>query len=169
MSTYQTIREIGRGGFGVVEEVADKHGFRFARKTFAPGITIPASAHDKLRRRFRREVITQQELGDPELLPVLSHDLNCDHPWFIMPLADKTYQQKIQEDRARGSVEVEPIADILNGLQRLHDLGYVHRDLNPNNVLLRSEEHTSELQSLRHLVCRLLLEKKKMINLLDFG
>src|ERR1035441_6972681 len=29
------------------------------------------------------------------------------------------------------------------------------------NVSARSEEHTSELQSLRHLVCRLLLEKKK--------
>src|SRR5262245_62512185 len=28
---------------------------------------------------------------------------------------------------------------------------------------MRSEEHTSELQSLRHLVCRLLLEKKKKI------
>src|SRR5438045_8288466 len=28
-------------------------------------------------------------------------------------------------------------------------------------ALARSEEHTSELQSLRHLVCRLLLEKKK--------
>src|SRR5437899_4337980 len=28
-------------------------------------------------------------------------------------------------------------------------------------ALFRSEEHTSELQSLRHLVCRLLLEKKK--------
>src|SRR5437899_9237694 len=27
---------------------------------------------------------------------------------------------------------------------------------------LRSEEHTSELQSLRHLVCRLLFEKKKI-------
>src|SRR5258705_8821189 len=27
---------------------------------------------------------------------------------------------------------------------------------------IRSEEHTSELQSLRHLVCRLLLEKKKV-------
>src|SRR5205814_4253790 len=35
--------------------------------------------------------------------------------------------------------------------------------LNGNNnwVKNRSEEHTSELQSLRHLVCRLLLEKKK--------
>src|SRR5262245_63809146 len=31
-------------------------------------------------------------------------------------------------------------------------------------VALRSEEHTSELQSLRHLVCRLLLEKKKKNN-----
>src|SRR2546423_11932813 len=28
-------------------------------------------------------------------------------------------------------------------------------------VVLRSEEHTSELQSLAYLVCRLLLEKKK--------
>src|SRR5436853_3506025 len=30
---------------------------------------------------------------------------------------------------------------------------------------MRSEEHTSELQSLRHLVCRLLLEKKKSTNI----
>src|SRR5471030_3242661 len=34
--------------------------------------------------------------------------------------------------------------------------------------LVRSEEHTSELQSLRHLVCRLLLEKKKKQMLRDF-
>src|SRR5437899_8638702 len=33
----------------------------------------------------------------------------------------------------------------------------------PRYVAIRSEEHTSELQSLRHLVCRLLLEKKKKI------
>src|SRR5687767_15753562 len=30
-------------------------------------------------------------------------------------------------------------------------------------VLLRSEEHTSELQSLAYLVCRLLLEKKNIL------
>src|SRR5258707_2676115 len=29
------------------------------------------------------------------------------------------------------------------------------------NLVLRSEEHTSELQSRQYLVCRLLLEKKK--------
>src|SRR5205823_8578357 len=31
----------------------------------------------------------------------------------------------------------------------------------PSNLCWRSEEHTSELQSLAYLVCRLLLEKKK--------
>src|SRR3989442_7677305 len=31
----------------------------------------------------------------------------------------------------------------------------------------RSEEHTSELQSRPHLVCRLLLEKKKKVNIVD--
>src|SRR5258705_774463 len=41
-------------------------------------------------------------------------------------------------------------ADILGNIFEHHRLD-----------VLRSEEHTSELQSLRHLVCRLLLEKKK--------
>src|SRR2546422_6270982 len=38
------------------------------------------------------------------------------------------------------------------------NLGLVHLDHQP---VMRSEEHTSELQSRLHLVCRLLLEKKK--------
>src|SRR5205814_10194717 len=37
----------------------------------------------------------------------------------------------------------------------------------PDGAMVRSEEHTSELQSLRHLVCRLLLEKKKYIGFDD--
>src|SRR2546422_4593480 len=36
-----------------------------------------------------------------------------------------------------------------------------HADLHGAPNRLRSEEHTSELQSRLHLVCRLLLEKKK--------
>src|SRR5260370_18816204 len=32
------------------------------------------------------------------------------------------------------------------------------------SIIMRSEEHTSELQSHLNLVCRLLLEKKKKIN-----
>src|SRR5947199_4574863 len=41
---------------------------------------------------------------------------------------------------------------------------YEAADLYVVDAFARSEEHTSELQSLRHLVCRLLLEKKKKRN-----
>src|SRR5258705_6756281 len=40
-------------------------------------------------------------------------------------------------------------------------LGAFYRRMKGRLNAPRSEEHTSELQSLRHLVCRLLLEKKK--------
>src|SRR5438874_9858737 len=39
-----------------------------------------------------------------------------------------------------------------------------YRNCDPLRIALRSEEHTSELQSRRDLVCRLLLEKKKKHN-----
>ena len=43
--------------------------------------------------------------------------------------------------------------------------GYKYLVIMTDDILiLRSEEHTSELQSLTNLVCRLLLEKKKKKN-----
>src|SRR5207249_9999729 len=42
--------------------------------------------------------------------------------------------------------------------------GYISIDKQLKPVLVRSEEHTSELQSRFDLVCRLLLEKKKKYN-----
>src|SRR5437660_7994547 len=52
------------------------------------------------------------------------------------------------------------VDSVAHQLRALGDLGF-------DEVLvrhLRSEEHTSELQSRGHLVCRLLLEKKKKNN-----
>src|SRR5438874_1076775 len=43
----------------------------------------------------------------------------------------------------------------------------VHERARAIAIWARSEEHTSELQSRRDLVCRLLLEKKKKINLIS--
>src|SRR5262245_64053441 len=49
--------------------------------------------------------------------------------------------------------------DVRRRLRRLHAAPHVNAIGGAING--RSEEHTSELQSLRQLVCRLLLEKKK--------
>src|SRR5438552_14339072 len=63
------------------------------------------------------------------------------------------------EDRAPISTAREPD----QGRQRLRDAFQPQLDLPvPAFERRRSEEHTSELQSPDHLVCRLLLEKKKM-------
>src|SRR5438045_7456724 len=52
-------------------------------------------------------------------------------------------------------------AAIMRTVQKTNKVLIVHEDTRTGG---RSEEHTSELQSLRHLVCRLLLEKKNITN-----
>src|SRR5438874_5532701 len=52
--------------------------------------------------------------------------------------------------------DVEKALDLV-GIVDGHDVRMIQRD----HLRCRSEEHTSELQSRRDLVCRLLLEKKK--------
>src|SRR2546422_8105668 len=64
-----------------------------------------------------------------------------------------------QDDRdvARARVALQRSDELDTGDPRHHDVADDH-------VGLRSEEHTSELQSRLHLVCRLLLETKKTTN-----
>src|SRR2546425_2041184 len=57
---------------------------------------------------------------------------------------------RVPRDHASRGVRDEPIGDRRGRLV-------------PDWLITRSEEHTSELQSLAYLVCRLLLEKKKKI------
>src|ERR1039458_633194 len=58
----------------------------------------------------------------------------------------------VAEDKARLARSCQEVGEIFNGEQ-----GVATRAAEAGDE--RSEEHTSELQSLRHLVCRLLLEK----------
>src|SRR5256884_6014946 len=67
-----------------------------------------------------------------------------------------------------GVVQPEEIPHIfqlcgLDVLMRTHDVAVIRVALGIEQME-RSEEHTSELQSRLHLVCRLLLEKKKIMS-----
>src|SRR5436853_1046832 len=59
----------------------------------------------------------------------------------------------------RQTIDASPEANILYDGEIIVERKFLRHVA--NTLLDRSEEHTSELQSLRHLVCRLLLEKKK--------
>src|SRR2546425_5015065 len=69
--------------------------------------------------------------------------------------------QHLLELELRRSQEDEPARGVVRArVEKLGRRGAQHAvKLRPVGV--RSEEHTSELQSLAYLVCRLLLEKKK--------
>src|SRR5207244_13330060 len=81
--------------------------------------------------------------------------------FFSVPAPTEIYTLSLHDalpiyreaEAARQPVAVEPLP-VLAGVVRAVDAAVV---LLPQ----RSEEHTSELQSPDHLVCRLLLEKKK--------
>ena len=69
-------------------------------------------------------------------MPIVQFDLEASPPWFTMPLASQSFEQKIAADRPNGIIDTEAWQDILAAVEELHRLGYVHRDLKPANVLL---------------------------------
>src|ERR1039458_10794247 len=74
---------------------------------------------------------------------------------------DATRRLKCQLTRVTGMilrVEYEPCVEASHR-QGIYESRRFHAGKSLGAIQQRSEEHTSELQSLRHLVCRLLLEK----------
>src|ERR1035438_102540 len=60
-----------------------------------------------------------------------------------------------------GPFTLPPLPYAYDAIEPSFDATTMHLHHDKHHQAYRSEEHTSELQSLRHLVCRLLLEKKK--------
>src|SRR5690625_6587777 len=72
---------------------------------------------------------------------------------FLPHLAEDLGEPDRSDEDGGGAAHADLVAlEDPGGLQSLQICGDTH---------VRSEEHTSELQSRGHLVCRLLLEKKK--------
>src|SRR5690625_7045895 len=90
---------------------------------------------------------------------------------------DRPLHQAITLDLEDTSVLTSTLEDLVPDPVRLGPIGLTDGDLVPCPLAEgsschprlrdgsdRSEEHTSELQSRGHLVCRLLLEKKKIVD-----
>src|SRR5947199_7053632 len=80
---------------------------------------------------------------------------------------DQQRAAKLSSEHQRTQQKLQRYDELVSNVEFLREgVGtFPDADLEPTlrqvQTELRSEEHTSELQSLRHLVCRLLLEKKK--------
>src|SRR5205814_676033 len=92
-----------------------------------------------------------------------SHAMRAGFEGGQMPLYMRT--AKLRGNTSADAMPVGPFRTYtqpvnLRDLEARFDVG---EEVTPESLKAkRSEEHTSELQSLRHLVCRLLLEKKNL-------
>src|SRR3712207_7876953 len=81
-------------------------------------------------------------------------------PYTTLFRSDPESFRRATDDRTRAyyaeTLPKQMATGVTDGYVRL-SVGIEHMD----DILARSEEHTSELQSRQYLVCRLLLEKKK--------
>src|SRR5438309_4474081 len=76
---------------------------------------------------------------------------------------------RAEADRLRGidGLLRQPVRQTMH--YSIYDHATIHGKDRVVHGLPRSEEHTSELQSQFHLVCRLLLEKKKKLEIIWTG
>lgn len=129
---YTFIKERGRGGFGVVNEVRGEDGLHYACKV----LNVPPNISPELvKPRFEREVKYQSAIHHDHVVHIFEHHLDSNPPWFIMPLADWSFQDELEKDRTCGGDPSVPLFHILAGLEEIHRRGYCHRDLKPGNVL----------------------------------
>lgn len=132
---YSLVRELGRGGMGIVflaREVA-------LDRLVAIKLLPPAVCGDAvLRERFLREARTAAKLSHPHIVPIHAVETTADCVFFVMEyVAGETLGARLRREGTLPPNEVLRIAqEVAWALAHAHARGVVHRDVKPDNIML---------------------------------
>ncbi|WP_405586316.1 serine/threonine-protein kinase [Streptomyces sp. NBC_01092] len=135
--TYDERQNIGRGGGGVVFAGSYEDGAPVAVKK----VNLSDAGLEAQRRRDR-----EIEIGDliaashaaealKHVLVPLDHAVVDDVLLIVMPIAEGSLAKAIQEDTLDEGSRIGVLLQVAQGLEELHSLGILHRDLKADNVL----------------------------------
>lgn len=146
---YRIIRQLGQGGFGRTYLVEDFHRFNelCVLKEFAPQVQ-GTYALQKAEELFAREAGVLYQLKHPqipkfrELFRVKQHGQGF--LFLVQDFVDgQTYHALLEARKQQGlrfneSEMMQLMLQILPVLEYIHSLGVIHRDISPDNLILRN-------------------------------
>jgi eukaryotic-like serine/threonine-protein kinase len=130
---FELVRELGRGGFGVVYE---------ARDTVLGRLVAFKAVHacgrpDVREEQLLREAEAAARLSHPNIVTL--HDVGrSDHgPYLVLELLrGKTLAERLEQGPVTIREAVRIGVEVTRGLAHAHAQGVIHRDLTPGNVFL---------------------------------
>ena len=138
---YQVVREIGRGGMGVVFLARD---VALHRMVAIKVLRHELATDDDQRERFRREARLTARLNDPGIVAVHGFGEIQDLVYIVMeyvrgePLSRRlVVNGKTRPLPADDTRRI--LAELASALHHAHAQGIVHRDLKPENVLINAQ------------------------------
>jgi serine/threonine-protein kinase len=132
---YAVERVIARGAAATVYLARDlRHGRAVALKAFTPGLSAALGVE-----RFRREIAVTAALQHPHILPLFDSGEAAGRLYYVTPYVEgETLRARLAREGALPPAEAVRLArQIADALAHAHARGVVHRDVKPENVLLR--------------------------------
>ena len=136
-SRYRVVREIGRGGMGIVYEAWDVF---LERPVAIKSLQVCGDRPAQLR-RFLREAKIASRLNHPGIMAVHEFGITDDgRAYMVMRLLrGQTLRQILDARRAPADDQPRLLAAFLQACQAVaaaHDAGVIHRDLKPSNIMV---------------------------------
>jgi serine/threonine-protein kinase len=134
-SQYQVVRELGRGGMGIVFLARD---IALHRLVAIKVLRQEFATSDEHRERFRREARMTARLSHPHIVPVHTFGEVEEFVYIVMKYV---HGESLGERlRTQGSLSTEEARRVLHdlalALDYAHREGVVHRDLKAENIIL---------------------------------
>ena len=136
---YQILKELGRGGMGIVFQAHDKQ----LKEQVAIKILSPLlSNDDQALERLKREVSAARRITHPNVIRI--HDiseLNGLHYVSMEYFPGISLKEHVKKSGALSLMQAYNIAgQICDGLEAAHRQGIIHRDLKTQNIIIHGNQ-----------------------------
>jgi serine/threonine-protein kinase len=142
---YKILSILGSGGFGetfLAEDTQMPSRRHCVIKKLKPVAINEPQIDQLVRERFQREAAILEELGNnSNQIPKLYAYFNEDEEFYLVQeyiegqtLTDKLQQQGLMSESTLRAI----LIDILSVLSYVHSKGMVHRDIKPDNIMIRA-------------------------------